>query len=42
MFIQMFTFNVFDLKVYSKHNLLSYGLAVVALHEGQHRPSECK
>jgi len=42
MFIKIFTFYVYDLKVYSKHSLWSYGFAVAALHEGQHHPSECK
>jgi len=41
MFIKIFTFSVYDLKVCNKHNLWSYGSAMVTLHEGQNRPSEC-
>jgi len=40
MFIKIFTFNVYDLQVYNKHNLWYYGSAMVTLHEGQHHPSE--
>jgi hypothetical protein len=42
MLIKLFTFNVCDHSAYSKHSQWSYGSAMVALHEGQHRPTECK